>query len=187
MTVYLWWIGTLEADGRMLDQIRLHAHRVFRRPVRVWRSTRRPEGTLDPRRGQHFSTAILRWLMAHRPPQAAKVLALTDVDLFIPVLTFVYGEAQLDGPVAVVSTSRLGDGNGPLMERSVFSARLIKEAVHELGHTFGLLHCPQPHCVMARSVSLAQVDAKSADLCRQCRMKLQELQELQAQSGVAHE
>jgi archaemetzincin len=92
------------------------------------------------------------------------------VDLFIPVLTFVYGEALLGGRCAVVSTARLGrlpGSAGP----DLSSSRLAKECVHELGHTFGLVHCSTARCVMARSVSLASVDGKSATFCNDCRLQ----------------
>ena len=72
-----------------------------------------------------------------------RVLAVTDVDLFIPVLTFVYGEAQLGGRAAVVSTARLSvEPRAPTTP--AVARRLVKETVHELGHTFGLLHCDAP-------------------------------------------
>jgi archaemetzincin len=91
------------------------------------------------------------------------VLGVTDVDLCMPVLTFVFGEAQLGGRAAVVSTARLEDGGA-----AKAAARLAKECVHELGHTFGLLHCHTADCVMSRSGSVRAVDLKSARLCAAC-------------------
>ena len=72
---------------------------------------------------------------------------MTDADLFIPVLTFVYGEAQLGGRAAVVSTARLAVEQGR-HDPALVAERIVKECVHELGHTFGLLHCDTPGCVM---------------------------------------
>jgi archaemetzincin len=168
--VFLWWIGSALRDQRQLLAVKQQIQQVFEVKVQFWKGDdRRPSDTFDPRRGQHLSTGILKWLAANCPPGAMKVVALTDVDLFIPVLTFVYGEAQLDGTVAVVSTARLGDGTGHLMDERLLVSRLEKECVHELGHTFGLLHCSLGHCVMARSVNLPHVDAKGADLCPACR------------------
>ncbi|MGE3840498.1 MAG: peptidase M54, partial [Vicinamibacterales bacterium] len=128
---------------------------------------------LDVRRGQHASSLLLEWLLEHRPHGAVRTLGLTDVDLFIPVLTFVYGEAQLNGPVAVVSMARLSGGPGSAGERLV-TARLAKESVHELGHTFGLLHCSSERCVMKRSVSVAAIDGKATTPCGDCRTLLLE-------------
>jgi len=142
-------------------------------PARLLHGRDRPADAFDPRRGQHSSTRILGWLAAACPPRIGKLLAVTDVDLFIPILTFVYGEAQLGGRAAVVSTARLQDGRGPTRS-PLFLSRLLKEAVHELGHTFSLLHCGQEGCVMSRSVNLTEVDAKGETLCDDCRACLKQ-------------
>jgi archaemetzincin len=100
------------------------------------------------------------------------------VDLFIPVLTFVFGEAQVNGSAAVVSTARLrltyDERPAP---RALVEARLLKECLHELGHTFGLVHCTDGMCVMARSNSILDVDRKRAAFCRDCRALLRTLTE----------
>jgi archaemetzincin len=76
----------------------------------------------------------------------------------------------------VVSTARLSD-DGFLGDREVLRTRTVKEVIHELGHTFGLIHCPRPECVMSRSVNLVQVDAKNGGLCRDCHIRYGELRE----------
>ena len=166
--VALWWIGTGDGDERLLESVRAHAEKVFRFPVRLELPGGRPEDAFDARRNQHSSHRILLWLASRRPRGAARVVALTDADLFIPVLTFVFGEAQLKGHAAVVSTARLA-GAGLPGEAARFPVRLRTEVVHELGHTFGLLHCRNSRCAMARSSSLRDVDAKEPDLCETCR------------------
>lgn len=172
--IYLWWIGADAADGRVLNAQRSAIERTFGRTVHVWNGRDRPLGAFDPRRQQHSSTRILQWLVERRPEPADKVLALTDVDLFIPILTFVFGEAQLDGTAAVVSTARLRTNNGTSNLR-LLTARLAKECIHELGHTFGLIHCERTGCVMTRSVSVLDVDAKTASLCEDCWARYREL------------
>jgi archaemetzincin len=142
--------------------------------VRVYRHGDRPYHAFDPRRGQHSSTAILKWLLG-RPFSGRRMLAITDVDLFIPVLTFVYGEAVLGGPAAVVSTARLATPAAGRVDWAVILDRAVKECVHELGHCFGLLHCDTPACVMARSVNLVEIDSKAATLCEACEARLREL------------
>jgi archaemetzincin len=122
------------------------------------------------------------WLK-DRHEGAHRVLGVTDADLFIPILTFVFGEAQLGGRAAVVSTARLGDAPFLPGEAGRIALRLQKEAVHELGHTFGLLHCADARCAMARSPSLRHVDAKTTALCRACRARARELSE----NGDSHE
>lgn len=163
----MWWIGAGPGDPELLDGVRARLASEFSVPCRVVSPAERPEDAWDSRRGQHSSSRILLWLK-ERTPQG-RVLGLTDADLFIPILTFVFGEAQLNGRVAVVSTARLGGPTGLPGEKGRIAARLQKEAVHELGHTFGLLHCRTERCAMARSASLRDVDAKKPALCPACR------------------
>lgn len=128
----------------------------------------------DPNRVQYNSSLILRQLIMKPPPDAEKILGVLDVDLFIPILTFVFGEAQLKGIGAVVSAHRLhGQFYGLPENREVTTERLLKEAVHELGHTFGLIHCPQPECVMNASTYAENIDQKSAELCFLCQKSIQ--------------
>ncbi len=171
MDVFLWWIGAAAADHDLLGTVRRQAEDVYRVTARAWLGHDRPTDSYDPRRQQHSSTRILKWLLEAHPRQAHKVVGITDVDLFIPILTFVYGEAQLGGTAAVVSTARLAPENGFRLDRASLTTRLVKECLHELGHTFGLIHCPRPTCVMARSVNLVQVDAKEPVLCRDCHSR----------------
>jgi archaemetzincin len=128
----------------------------------------------DPTRGQFHSTPILDKLAAAAPPWALKVLAVTQVDLFIPILTHVYGEAQLGGRACIVSFFRLNEGPSVRHAAPVHVERLVKEAVHELGHTFRLRHCPSPTCLMHYCRSEADVDHKSDQLCRYCQVLLQD-------------
>jgi len=164
----LWWIGAGTGDEHLLEPVCRQVGHAFGRTAQRIDDARRPAETLDPRRGQHSSGAILRWVAGLRPAQ--RLLAVTDVDLFVPVLTFVFGEAQLGGHAALVSTARLMPHDGAPLLR----ARLAKEAVHELGHTFGLTHCPDHGCAMARSATLFDVDRKSARLCADCWSLLQD-------------
>jgi archaemetzincin len=166
--LYLWWIGMQAEDPALMATLAGQMTAAFELPAVVWRHPERPADTYDVRRRQHSSTGTLRWLASRKPAGAAKLLGVTDVDLFIPVLTFVYGEAQLRGDCAVVSTARLGDTLPA--GATLRAARLVKECVHELGHTFGLVHCDARRCVMSRSINLAAVDGKSPTLCPDCRL-----------------
>jgi archaemetzincin len=169
-SIYLWWIGEREATASMLEHVRLHLASAFGVEVALLRDGRRPSDSYDPRRRQHSSKKVLSFLLEAGPPPPARVIGVTDQDLFIPILTFVFGEAQLGGRAAVVSTARLDDGV-PVSPR-VLSERVATECVHEVGHAYGLLHCGTPRCAMGRSPTVRDVDAKKGLLCRDCLARL---------------
>ncbi|MFO7709168.1 MAG: archaemetzincin [Desulfobacterales bacterium] len=146
--------------------------RVFRTPVRVEPLISDLTFAFHADRRQYHSTAILRVLAASAPTDALKVLALVRVDLFIPILTHVYGEAQMGGIACVLSTHRLYSVAGSRAGMDEAMARTVKEALHELGHTFGLRHCPDATCLMHYCRSEQDVDLKSSDPCRYCRVLL---------------
>ncbi|HSL23070.1 MAG TPA: hypothetical protein VK886_16180 [Vicinamibacterales bacterium] len=171
--IYVSWIGVASEPLRLMDATVAALHREYAAPAQRLRLETRPENTYDVRRQQHSSRAMLTWLAARLPDPDAKLLGVTDADLFIPVLTFVFGEAQLGGQVAVVSTARLREPPAEPLIR----ARLTKESVHEVGHTFGLVHCADPACVMARSPAIASVDVKDDRLCADCRARYRDLRE----------
>ncbi len=172
--IFVWWIGEEEAQRDLVDHVHRHLSRAFDRPVLPWDRPERPRHAFDPRRRQHASGAILRWLV-ETGPRDGKVLGVTDRDLFIPILTYVFGEAQLGGKAAVVSTARLLE-DVELFGRKLLVERLAKEAVHEVGHAFGLVHCGTEGCVMSRSPAVREVDEKSSALCAACRAQLAELE-----------
>ncbi len=123
----------------------------------------------DRGRGQYNSSVLLASLLNQVSVNGTKVLGITGVDLFVPVLTFVFGEAQLDGTAAVISSFRLDESlYGLPANRKLLEERLIKEALHELGHTFGLIHCHDYNCVMHSSTSVEEVDLKGNEFCKKC-------------------
>ena len=129
-----------------------------------------PSYALNPRRQQYSSTELLAAMAARSVPVATRLLGVISSDLYIPILTFVFGEAQLNGRCAIVSTFRLrqefyGLPSGP----DLLISRLVKESVHELGHTLGISHCDDYECVMAPSHTVEWIDLKKASLCESCR------------------
>jgi len=145
-------------------------HSIFRLPVENGRDwTLDPSFAFDPYRNQYNSTSIISGLLQHFPSIDGRVLGITTSDFFVPVLTYVFGEAQLGGPVAVVSSHRLDDTlYGLPANPDLLAERLLKEAVHELGHTFGLIHCRDYRCVMHTSTTAEDIDIKSERFCAAC-------------------
>ncbi len=134
-----------------------------------------PAYAFDAQRNQYSSARILAKLITAIPAGPARVLAVTDRDLFIPMLSFVFGHAQFNGRVALISLARLSQEYYQRPEQPELSmARAIKEAVHEIGHTFGLTHCPNARCPMSLSNTIFQVDGKTEELCKSCSILLEE-------------
>jgi archaemetzincin len=128
-----------------------------------------PEDAYDPSRGQYNSTRLLAMLDRGAGEAFDRVLAVTAADLFVPVLTYVFGEAQLRGRAAVVSLQRLRpEVYGLAADPDRLAQRLLTEACHELGHCDGLLHCHDPRCVMHASTYVEEIDLKTSSRCPDC-------------------
>ncbi|MBZ5728981.1 MAG: archaemetzincin family Zn-dependent metalloprotease [Acidobacteriia bacterium] len=131
------------------------------------------EFAYDAGRRQYGSIPVLEMLTRLCPADALKLLAVGGQDLFIPVLTFVFGHAQLGGRVAVISLARLRqEFYGLEPNREIFLERAHKEALHETGHTFGLVHCADRSCAMSLATNVRQIDLKHAAFCAACAAQL---------------
>ena len=125
----------------------------------------------DPERRQYHSSTLLASL--GKAEREERVVGIADVDLYVPRLHFVFGEADIGSGTAIVSLYRLRQeyyGLDP--DEALVLERGTKEVVHELGHTFGLGHCPNDNCVMHFSNSLADTDVKEVHFCDKCRPKI---------------
>jgi archaemetzincin len=155
------------AEARLASRIGLPTSRLAPLPD--------PSYAFDTARKQFSSTLIMRDALGRRPAGATKLLVVTENDLFIPMLSFVFGQAQLHGPVALLSLARLRqEFYGLPPNRSLFLVRVGKEALHEIGHTFGLTHCLDPGCAMALATNVSQLDAKGSDFCDSCAILVRE-------------
>ena len=145
---------------------------IFKRKVVEGPQMEEPRYAFDPSRGQYLGRLILQRISARRSPSEKK-LGITSVDLYAPGLNFIFGEADPLNGVAVISICRLRqEFYGLPPDEKLLGERILKEAVHELGHTWGLGHCSDSRCVMFFSNSLLDTDRKSARFCSKCEEKL---------------
>jgi archaemetzincin len=156
-------------DSFLLDSLSLYLARTFGMSAEVENKPINIKAAYDPLRNQYNSSYLLAQLIEDPREDAGRILGVCSFDLFIPILTFVFGEAQLEGIGAVVSAYRLrNEFYGGQSDKQLLMERLLKEATHELGHTFNLYHCHNPGCVMTSSVYVEDIDEKSARFCREC-------------------
>ncbi len=163
------------SDNNLLQDLSSALSRTFRLPVQISSEAFSMKEGYDSVRNQYNSTWVLSKLVEIAPQEGSKILGVTEVDLFVPVLTFVFGEAQLGGQAAVVSSHRLRDElYGLPRNPQRLRERLAKEAIHELGHTFGIVHCRDPLCVMHSYTYAEEIDFKSRDFCKSCSTLLEQ-------------
>lgn len=125
-------------------------------------------------RKQFYSTKIIQHLIPYSENVDGKFTALVEVDLFIPVFTYVLGEAQVNGKVSIVSLARLHEEiYSGISDEKLLIERTVKEILHELGHNFGLIHCKDWDCVMHSSMGIEEVDIKGIDYCANCKSMIQ--------------
>jgi archaemetzincin len=142
-----------------------------------------PEGAFDSSRNQYQSVEFLKMLAKLGPSSGSRILGVTDVDLAIPMLSFLFGQAQFEGPVAVVSLCRLQqEFYGLPAQENLLRERTVKEVLHELGHTFGLIHCSDRTCAMSLATHIELVDAKAEQYCARCGVQL--VQRFSREGGV---
>jgi len=170
---YFYVGATPEVDREALAAIRERAGAEFGAPVR---EIELPEldFAYDGKRGQYGSIPVLEMLVRVFPGDGLKLLGVTERDLFIPVLTFVFGHAQLGGRAGVVSLARLRqEFYGLEPNREVFLERAQKEVLHESGHLFGLVHCHDGSCAMSLATGVRQIDSKRAAFCARCAARME--------------
>ena len=149
---------------------------IYNLPVDILDGRKSLRKFFNPNRNQYNAVTILdhmerRWKQPHD-----RILAVVSVDLFIPILTYVFGEAQINGKMAVISTYRLDRRTGGgSVEPERFYERIAKVGVHELAHTFGLVHCKNNHCVMRASYSLRDLDHYPLYFCNYCQAMLNDI------------
>jgi len=166
-------IGNVPAD--LLDSLVTPLSASFGLPCRVAVAIPIPPSAYDRQRGQYVGRGILVTLSHLDVPDARRVLGIIDADCYAPGLNFIFGQASIgvNARDAFIALPRLRQSFYRLPEdEPLFRERTLKEAVHELGHTYGLSHCPDHQCVMHFSNSLHDTDVKEAEFCSRCRARL---------------
>jgi archaemetzincin len=168
-----------DIDARLLETLGPALTAAFRVPCRILDLRLDPHFAFHAERGQYHSSELLQAMQPYAAKGAERVLGITGVDLYIPILTFVFGEAQMGGPCAIVSFHRLKQQfYGLPADAGILAERLVKEAVHEVGHTFELTHCEDYSCAMAPSHAVEWIDLKETALCSVCQSRALEVSEL---------
>ncbi len=129
----------------------------------------------NPRRRQYDANGILQAISSITSKSPTKTIALFRVDLFVPILTYIFGQAFLNGKTAIASLHRLrNELYGLEQNNTLLVNRFRKVVIHELGHTFGLIHCQNPICVMRSSTYVEDIDQKEIHFCTHCNKILKQ-------------
>jgi archaemetzincin len=160
----------------MLDWLRSELSEAFQIRCEILSPPLRPDFAFHVERGQYHSSELLARMQQYANWKTWRVLGVTPVDLYIPILTFVFGEAQMGGKCSVVSYARLRqEFYGLPADANLLARRLLIESIHELGHTLELHHCDDYSCVMSSSHAVEWIDLKEQTFCTECAAKARAL------------
>lgn len=157
----------------IMDTIRSRVRQVLQLPVFLKDCHLDPSPFFNADRHQYNADRLLGELATMCPHADSKVLAVTSIDLYTPILSYIFGQAYLGGHAGIVSGHRLhNERYGLPADPHIYQQRVTKSVIHELGHAFGLRHCLNPDCVMVASTYVEEVDMKGSELCDHCRSML---------------
>lgn len=161
-----------KVDKGIIESLKTDLNKIFNRRIMIGKGMEEPDYAFNKKRNQYLSSAILDTLLEQKEyAPYEKILAMIDHDLYVPELNFVFGVATNRG--AIISITRLRqEFYGLPKDKSLFKKRTFTEAVHELGHTYGLGHCNHLHCVMFFSNTLMDTDRKGPKFCEKCKKNL---------------
>lgn len=161
-----------QIDSYILEILKQSLEQTFNCPVEVEAQIGSLDYAYEPSRKQYLAPRLLAALRSFKIEPGDRGLGIVDVDLYAPGLNFIFGEADISSGVAVLSLYHLRGGWGLPHTATLFQERVVKEAIHELGHLYYLNHCPNIKCVMHFSNSLADTDIKGTDFCQKCQQRL---------------
>lgn len=162
-----------EIESTLLEAISQTLKKTFGCYCKIEKGLSIPQETFNKGRKQYNSTAILRKLASQKRDKSVIFLGIIDEDLYTSDLNFVFGEADFHNKVALISLWRLRpEFYGLSSDERLFYERAIKEAIHEIGHVYGLGHCKNPKCIMYFSNSIKDTDKKGPGFCNICGHEL---------------
>jgi archaemetzincin len=162
-----------DVDKEILNELSTGLKGVFGYAIEIHHPLNVPDRSYAAERNQYNASELLAFLKKIHLKSGEKILGVTGIDLFAEGLNFVFGQAEMGGSAAIISLARLQQQfYGLPPDRKLTTKRTLKEAVHELGHTFNLGHCPDPKCVMHFSNNLHDTDIKSFAFCPNCQPKM---------------
>lgn len=164
-------VGKLEEE--FFEMLRPILEETFNRPTAVHKALPVPKYAFNPTRGQYHSAAILKRVESLRDPKWDAALGFVNVDLFVPEVPFIFGEADRSTRSAIISLTRLRPESGTSdARRELMNKRLIAESIHQIGLIRGLAQCPNNRCVMFYSATVQDTDKKGSAFCANCRKRL---------------
>lgn len=162
-----------DIDEVMLQGITTEVAAMYGRTVQLEKSLPVPKYAYNPSRDQYHSASILKRVESAMKPEWDSAIGVVDVDLFVPEVPFIFGEADRSTRAAIISLSRLRPELGTQDSRSeLLRKRLASEVIHQMGLIRGLAHCPNNRCVMFMSTTVQETDKKGLQLCANCRKRL---------------
>jgi archaemetzincin len=163
-------IPIVNPDQDVIMSISDALSRTFHLKVATGKEMNIPENSFNSRRRQYHATTILKEMLEEKQGEFDLMLGVTDADLYVPELNFVFGEADVFSGATLISLARLRqEFYGLPADRRLFHERAAKEAIHEISHACGLEHCPDRKCIMYFSNSIRDTDRKGPGFCRACK------------------
>lgn len=162
-------------ERNVIDKISSDLLTFFGLPLDVRECSLDISSFYNPDRRQYDANLILKKVSELAPQGPFMTIGLLRVDLYIPILTYIFGQSVLNGSVGIVSLYRLrNELYGLKQDDSLLTERFRKVIVHELGHSFGLIHCYNPSCIMRSSTYVEDIDQKKLKFCNKCTQQLDE-------------
>ncbi len=160
-------------EKKVIHQIQNDIEKEFQSSVTSCECTLDIAKHYNPGRRQYDANGILSYISDLKPAYAIKSIGLFRIDLYIPILTYIFGQAMLEGQAGIASLYRLrNELYGLDQNNDLLITRFRKVIIHEMGHMFGLIHCHHPECVMRSSTYMEDIDQKERKFCSTCNEQL---------------